>query len=114
HAAGHPRHPALVHAAGGHALVYRVHHHAHAARLEHLGDAVGNLRGQLLLHLEAPGVAVDHARQFADADHLVRRQVADVHAADDRSHVVLTVRLKGDVAQHDQLVVAADLLEGTA
>ena len=89
-------------------------HHAHAARLEHLGDAVGDLRGELLLHLKAPRVAVHDARELADAHHLVGRQVADVHAPDDRRHVVLAVRLEGDVAQHDQLIVAADLLEGAA
>ena len=92
--------------------MHGVHHHADPARLEHRGDAVGDLRGELLLHLQAPRIAVDHARELADADHLVGGQVADMHPSDDGRHVVLTVRLEADVAQHDHLVVAADLLEG--
>ena len=41
-------------------------------------------------------------------------QIADVHAPDDRRHVVLAMRLERDVAQHDHLVVAADFLERAA
>jgi hypothetical protein len=111
HAAGHHRDIALVHAAGGHALVHRVHHHSRPARLEHLGDAVGDLRGELFLHLKAPRITVDHPCQLADADDLIGRQVADVHAPDDRRHVMLAMRFEGNVAQHYHLVVAADLFE---
>jgi hypothetical protein len=38
-------------------------------------------------------------------------QVADVRLADDRHHVVLAMALEADVGQHDDLVVAVDLLE---
>ena len=62
--------------------------------LQHVVDAVRDLRGQLLLHLEAARVGVDHARELADADDLVGRQVADVRAADDRRHVVLAVAIR--------------------
>src|SRR5690606_25601999 len=84
HLGGHPRPAALVDAAGGHALVRALDHHAHADRLQHVLDALGDLRGHLLLHLEAARVGLDHARQLADAHHLARRQVADVDLADDR------------------------------
>src|SRR5207248_2740512 len=57
-------------------------------------------------------VAVDHARELADAHHLAAGEVADVHASAHRRHAVLAVRLGRDVAQHDHLVVAADFLEG--
>jgi len=75
-------------------------------------DALRDLRGQLLLHLEAPRIALDHACELADADDLAIGQVADVGLADDRRHMVLAMALELDVAQHDQLVVAGDLLEG--
>jgi len=114
HAARDHRDAALVHAAGSHALVRRIHHHADAARLEDLRDAVGDLRGELLLHLQAPRVAIHHPGELADADDLVGGQVTDVHASDHRRDVVLTMRLEGDVAQHDHLVVSGDLLEGAA
>ena len=39
-------------------------------RLQHRLDAVGDLRGHLLLHLEAPRERFDHARELADAHHL--------------------------------------------
>ncbi len=77
-------------------------------------DAVRDLRGQLFLHLEAPRVRVDHARELGDADDLVGRQIADVRAADDRRHVMLAERFELDVAQHDHLVVAGDFLERAA
>ena len=112
HLAGDHRHAALVHAAGGHALVAGIDHHRHAGRLQGFLDALGDLRGELFLHLEAAGVALHHARQLADADHAVGRHVADVGAADDRRHVVLAVALELDVAQHHHLVVALDFLEG--
>src|ERR1700733_12394426 len=64
HAAGHHRHATLVNAARGHALVLRVNDHAHAARLEHLINAGGDLCGEFFLYLETPGVAIHHARQL--------------------------------------------------
>src|SRR5690606_24353508 len=112
HGRGDHADSALVHAAGGHALVAADHDHADAARLQHALDAAGDLRGHLLLHLEATGVGVHDPRQLADAHDLAVGQVADMRLADDRRHVVLAVRLELDVAQHDQLVVAGDLLEG--
>src|SRR5207237_7919756 len=89
HLAGDHRHAGLVHAARGHALVARVDHHADAARLEHHVDAVGDLRRELLLHLEAPCVGFYDPRQLADPYHFVSRQVADVRAPDDRRAVML-------------------------
>jgi hypothetical protein len=35
-----------------------------------------------------------------------------MHLADDRHHMVLAIGLDANVAQHDDLVVALDLLEG--
>src|SRR5882672_3556883 len=72
------RHARLVHAARGHALVHAFHDDAHAARLEHALDAMRDLRGERLLHLEPSRERLDHARELADADDLAIRQVADV------------------------------------
>jgi hypothetical protein len=55
---------------------------------------------------------IDHARNFRDADDAVPRQVADMYRTADRGHVVLAAGLEGDVAQDDDVVVSADLLEG--
>ena len=102
----------LVHAARGHALVRRLDHHGDAARLQHFLHGVGDLGRELLLDLQALGEGIDHARELADADHALVRQVADMDLADDRHHVVLAVGFEADVAQHHDLVVALDLLEG--
>src|SRR6202049_1437637 len=40
------------------------------------------------------------------------REIADMHAADDRRDVMLAMGLEADIAQHHDLVVAAGLLEG--
>ncbi len=85
--------------------------HAHAPGLEHLGDAGSDLRRELFLHLEPPRIPVDDPRQLADSDDLLGRQVSDMHMPDDRSHVMFAMRLEGDVAQHDHLIVPGDFVE---
>ena len=73
---------------------------------------VGDLGVHLFLHLQAAGVGFDDAGELGDADDAVRRQIADMRLADDRRQMVFAVRFEADVAQHDHLVVAVDLLEG--
>src|SRR6056297_4117600 len=53
HLARDHRYTGLVDAAGGHALVLGLDHHADALRLQHVLDGIGDLGGHLLLHLEA-------------------------------------------------------------
>jgi hypothetical protein len=103
---------ALVDAARGHAFMAALDDHADATGLQHLLDAARDLRGHLFLHLEAPRIGLDHAGKLADTDHGAVRQVADVHLADDRRHVMFAVAFVGNVAQHDHLVVAGHFLEG--
>ena len=79
--------------------------------LQHVLQRVGDLRRHLLLDLQPLRVDLDEPRQLRDADDAPVRQVADVHLADDRHHVVLAMALEADVGQHDDLVVAVDLLE---
>ena len=61
------------------------------AGLERALDRVGDLRGEPLLHLRPPGVAVDQPgdlRQPGDAA-VLARDVGDVGLADERDEVVL-------------------------
>ena len=102
----------LVHAARRHAVVDRLDDDADAVRLEHLVDRIGDLRGELLLDLQAPGIDLDHARELADADHAAARNIGHAGVADDRRHVVLAMALEANIAQHHHLVIALDLLEG--
>src|SRR5688500_1085972 len=94
HLAGDHGDAAFVHAACGHALMNRIEHHGDAAWPQHAIDAACDLCSELLVYLEAAGVAVDDACELADADDFVGRQVADVRAADDRRHVMLAMRLE--------------------
>src|SRR5690348_16649586 len=50
--------------------------------------------------------------KLADSDDLVPRQIRDRRLADDRRHVMLAMRLEGDVLQQHDLVISADLFEG--
>ena len=71
----------------------------------------GDLGRHLLLDLQPPRIDFDQAGQFGNSDHAVARQIADMHASDDRSHVMLAMRLETDVAQHHDFVVTAGFLE---
>src|SRR5262249_10215220 len=101
-------------AARGHAFVAGVDHHADAAWAQRVFDAMGDLRGELFLHLEAAGEAVPPAGHASGADYTGRGDVGSVGAAADRRHVVFAVAFELDVAQHDHLVVAFHFLEGAA
>src|SRR5271157_1360738 len=108
----HHHYTGLVHAAGRHALMCRLDDHGNTLGLQHLVESIGNLRGHLLLDLQALGVDVDEPCEFRDADDPFVRQVGDMHLADDRSDVVLAMRLEADVLQHDDLVVSIGFLKG--
>lgn len=112
HPARHHRDPVLAYAAGGHAAVRRLHDDADPARLEDLIDGVGDLCRQPLLHLEPARERVHDAGELRDADDPVTGQIADMHSSADCRHVVLAAGLERDVAQNDDVVVAANLLEG--
>src|SRR5215471_19029605 len=60
----------LVDAPRGHALMRRFDDDRDALWLEHLLDAVRDLRVHLLLHLQAARIGFDHTGQFRDADDL--------------------------------------------
>src|SRR3546814_6858474 len=100
------------HPTRGHAGVGGVDDHRDAMRAEMFPDAVRHLGGEPLLHLQAAGKAVQHARQLGYADHPVARKIGDMRLADDRRQVMLAVRLAGNVLQKHDLVIAAHLAEG--
>src|SRR5690606_14774588 len=112
HAAGHGLHVRLVDATRRHAFMDRFEHDGHAARLQHLGERVRDLRGHLLLNLQPLAVNLDDAGQLADADDAVGRDVGHMRLADDGRDVMLAMGFEADVAQDDHLVITFDLLEG--
>ncbi len=79
HAAGDGAGGGLLHAAHDHAQVARLHDDGDALRLEHRHDGVGDLPRQPLLHLQAAREHLGDARQLRDPDHVVVRDVPDMH-----------------------------------
>ena len=75
-------------------------------------DRVGDLGGQCFLRLQALGENLDDAGELRQSDDAAFRDVGDVRDADERRDVVLAMALDADVAQHDHVVVAVDVLEG--
>ena len=84
----------------------------HAEGFEGRRDAVGDLRRQPLLYLEAPGKGVHHPGKLTDPHHPVPGQIAHVGLTVNGRKVMLAVGNKGNIAQQQDLVVTADLLEG--
>ena len=107
----HSRDAMLAHTAHRHALVLGFDQDCDAARRQNRLDGAGDLCRQLLLRLQAAGEDLDDAGELRQADHAVARQVGDMRHADERRDMVLAMALHADVAQHDHVVVAADVLE---
>src|SRR5262252_4415901 len=84
----------LLDAAQRHAGMLRFHHDRDTARLQYLLDRTRDLRGQVLLRLQAPRVHVDQPRQLGEPDHPFDRSIGDVRLAVERHHVVLAMRME--------------------
>ena len=109
---GHHGYTRFVDAPCRHALMGGFDHHGDAFWLQHLLDAIGDLRVHLLLHLKAARIGVHHAGELGNADDLPGGEITDMGAADDRRKMMLAMGLKPDIAQHDHLVITLDLFEG--
>src|SRR5262249_50311494 len=82
--------------------------------LEMLPDRIRDLRREPLLHLQSPSEAVENTCQLADTHHPITGQIGDRRLADDRREMVFAMRLERNVLEEDDLVIAADFLEGPA
>src|SRR5262249_57999801 len=102
----------FLHAADRHALMYGLDHHRHALRLQRLVDGLGDLRRHGLLGLQAPGEHLDHAGKLGDTDDAVGREISYMRLADERDHVMFAMRMQLDIAQHYDVVITGDLVEG--
>jgi hypothetical protein len=81
HPGGDRRNTVFAHAAGGHACMDRLDHHAHPSRPQYLVDDSGDLRRHALLDLKTPGEAIHHPGELGNPDDAIGRQVADMHHA---------------------------------
>src|SRR5882757_9143128 len=111
-AAGEGRRTVLGNAAYRHAGMLGLDHDRNATRLEDLVDRGRDLRGQMLLGLQAAGKDVGEACQLGEPDHPFDRRIGDMRLAIERHHVVLALRRELDVADQHEIVVAGGLAEG--
>jgi len=95
----------LFDAAHLHAEVVGLDHDGDADRLEVFLQALGDLPGHPLLHLQAAAVELYQARHLAETDQPAVRDVADVHPAEKRQQVMLAERVHLDVLHHDHVLV---------
>ena len=95
----------LFDAAHHHAQMAGLDDHAYALRFDDLLDSFGNLRGETLLNLQAPGEEFNQPRDLAQADHLSVRDVGYVYFAEEREQVVLAEAEHFDVLDDYHLVV---------
>ena len=89
-------------------------HDHHAQRIEVLLQRVRDLVGEALLHLQAAREHIHDARNLAQADHLVTRDVGDMRLADERQHVMFAHRVVLDISHDDHFTLAVFHLEHRA
>ena len=95
----------LLHPAHLHAHVACLDNHHDAERIERLLDALLDLQGHALLHLEAVGEDVHHAGNLAQPRDVAVGDVGDVRFAVEGQHMVLAEGEEIDVLHDDHLVV---------
>ena len=83
----------------------RLYHHHDPHGVESLLDAVLDLLGHALLHLETVAVDVHHAGNLTQAGDASRGDIGHMSLAVERQHVVLAHREEVDVLDDDHLVV---------
>jgi hypothetical protein len=93
--------------------VFSLDDNTDATRLQDVLDRTRNLRCQLLLNLKSTAKTFDDAGQLGDANHAALGQIAHMRSTNDRQHVMLAAAYDTNIPQHDEFVVAADLLERT-
>ena len=88
-----------------HAGVLRFDYHRHAERMQRILDAVPDLLGKALLHLQPSGIRFHNPCDFAQPGDSAGRDIRDVALAYERQQVVLAGGVKVDVLNEDHLAV---------
>lgn len=90
-----------------HAKVLGFENDGGAARVELVGNGVGDLGGEPFLNLGPFGVAIDEAGELGKASDVAVAlwEIGDVRLSEEGDEVVLADREKGDVADDDDFIV---------
>ena len=81
-------------------------HDHHAGRIEVIVQGVRDLVGQALLDLQAAREHIHDARDLAQADDFLARDIGDMRLADKGQHMVLAHRRVVDIGDHDHFALA--------
>ena len=93
-------------AANGHAGVNRLDHARGADGIQLIHQGVGDLHRQPLLHLRPTCVTFHQTRQLAQSHDFSVGQIRHMRPAGERQQMMLTQRMKFDVAQQHNFVIS--------
>ena len=88
-----------------HAHMLTLNDYGYAERVESLLDALFDLRGETLLHLETASESIDDTRELAEPSDVVAWDVADMSLAEEREHVMFAHRIHFDVLDDNHLLI---------
>jgi len=111
HATRHHHDALFLDASCRHAMMRRLDHHTDPARMDNLIQRISDLRSHFLLDLQAPCLDIHDARQFADPNDALIRQIANMYAADYRRHVMFTMGADFNILEYHHFVVPVGLLK---
>lgn len=65
------------------------------------------------MNLKTLCIDIDKSGELRNSNHPVAWKIADMDSTDNGSEVVFAMRLKGNVSQNDNLVIASNFVERT-
>ena len=86
-------------------------HHSDAVWMQMLPDALRDLRGETLLDLQPSRKTIEHTRKLGNADDTLVWHISNRRFAGDRCHMVFAMRLKRNVFEQDEFVIAPNFLK---
>ena len=95
----------LFDASHHHAEMSRLDDDAHSVRIELRFQSFRDLHGESLLDLQPSRKDIHDARNLAEADHFLIRQIAHMDLAEEREQVMFAHAEEVDVLHDDHLVV---------
>ncbi|ULA64502.1 MAG: hypothetical protein LZF86_140027 [Nitrospira sp.] len=95
----------LFHTPHHHAKMTGFNDHTNAMRVQFGLEGLRDLHGEPFLHLEPARESIDDARNLAQSDDFLVRQIPHMHLAEERQHVVLAHAVEIDVFDDDHFIV---------
>ena len=100
-----------MHAARSHAVMRSFDDDCNTLRIKDIIDRIGDLSRHLFLDLQTLGLDLNHAGELTNANHTAAWNISHPSLPDNGRHVMLTMTLEADAAQHNHFVITFDFLE---